>query len=147
MYTVQKYVLFFAAMIVSSFVFADDEISLFDSDGDASAYIAVSEDLTIYLWSGAPVAYLKASSGADYDVYGFNGKHLGWFSKGLIWDHDGNASCGVKKVMPRTSYEPYKSYKQYKPYKSYTEYAPYRPYLSSSFGVVPCALLLGSGAQ
>lgn len=144
---VQQFATALFVALAASVANAGEEISLFNSDGDATAYIAVSDDLTIYLWSGEPVAYLKPSSGTDYNVYGFNGKHLGWFSKGTIWDHDGNASCGVKGTLPHTSYEPYKSYKQYKPYKSYTEYAPYRPYLSSSFGDVPCALLLGAGSK
>ncbi|MGO4677307.1 4-fold beta flower protein [Bosea sp. 2YAB26] len=33
--------------------------------------------MTIYLWSGKRVAYLKKSN-TGYDVYGFNGDHLGW---------------------------------------------------------------------
>ncbi len=35
--------------------------------------------LTIYLWGGKPVAYLSAESDDGFHVYGFNGKHLGWF--------------------------------------------------------------------
>ncbi len=48
------------------------EITLFDSKGEAIAYIDTSDELTIYLWDGDPVAYLY-----DDHVYGFNGKHLG----------------------------------------------------------------------
>lgn len=33
------------------------QITLFDSDGDAIAYIDTNDDLTIYLWSGKPVAF------------------------------------------------------------------------------------------
>jgi hypothetical protein len=125
----------------------NEEVPLFNNAGKPEAYIAIDEALTIYLWSGKPVAYLERNKKDGYDVYGFNGKHLGWFLKNAIWDHNGNASCATKEVMAITEYEPYKAYKQYKPYKSYKEYAPYMPYLSNSFGEMPCLFLLGSGAE
>ena len=71
----KKIFLFLFSMLITSTSFGDSEISLFNSNGEAVAYIAVDDDLTIYLWSGDPVAYID-----DEDVYGFNGKHLGWFS-------------------------------------------------------------------
>ena len=126
---------------------ADDEVTLFNGAGKAEAYIAIDDELTIYLWSGKPVAYLEKDSSGGYHVYGFNGKHLGWFVKGVVRDHEGNAACAVKEALGSTQYEPYKSYKQYKPYKSYTQYAPYRPYFSSSCGDTPCRFLLGEGAK
>ena len=121
--------------------FAGDEISLYDRKGNAVAYIAVDDELTIYLWKGKPVAYLDGE-----DVYGFNGKHLGWFSKGLIIDHDGNIPCVIKESHPGyTNYEGYKGYKSYKPYKSYKEYSPYKPYSSKQFSAVQCSLFLAFG--
>lgn len=126
---------------------SDEEVSLFNGTGKPVAYIALTEEMTIYLWSGKPVAYLTEDSGRGYHVYGFNGKHLGWFVKGVIRDHDGNAACATKEVVRYAEYEPYKSYKEYKPYKSYKEYAPYRPYFSNSFGDLPCRFLLAAGAS
>jgi len=94
-------------------IYASDEISLFNSQGEPVAYIA--EDLTIYLWGGKPVAYLFNKSG-KLQVYGFNGKHLGWFIKGAIFGHKGKAVGAVKKRFSSyTSHEPYKSYKKDKP--------------------------------
>lgn len=124
---------------------ADDEVSLFDSAGKPVGYIA--EELTIYLWSGKAVAYLHSESGKVH-VYGFNGKHLGWFVKGIVRDHDGSAIGGVKEVFKSSvEYEPYKAYKEYKPYKSYREYAPYQPYLSQNWGDMPLRLFLMQGAS
>lgn len=123
---------------------ADDEVTLFSGAGKADAYIAIDDELTIYLWSGKPVAYLEKDNDGGYHVYGFNGKHLGWFVKGVVRDHKGDASCAVKEVVKSTEYEPYKSYKQY---KGYTQYAPYRPYFSNSFGDTPCRFLLGEGGK
>ena len=124
----------------------DDEISLFDESGKATAYIAVSDEMTIYLWGGKPVAYLQNEDGR-LSVYGFNGEHLGWFVKGVIWARDGNGACAVKDVMHSTQYEPYKSYKQYKPYKSYTKAAPAARSFTGRFGEIPCGLLLASGGK
>lgn len=125
-----------------------EEISLFDRDGNAIAYIDTDDDLTIYMWNGTPVAYLEASRRSGYDVYGFNGKHLGWFEKGIMRDHDGYIVGFQKNALYNyTRYEPYKSYKKYKPYKSYQEYAPYRPYDSSRFSTESLSLFLMRGKK
>jgi hypothetical protein len=133
--------------VFSPLASAEDEVTLFNGSGKADAYIAIDDELTIYLWSGKPVAYLENDSDGGYHVYGFNGKHLGWFVKGIIRDHKGDATCAIQEVLKSTEYEPYKSYKQYKPYKAYTQYAPYRPYFSTSFGDTPCRFLLGEGGK
>ena len=109
--------LFFSHLIFSQ------EISLFNSNGDAIAYIDTDdEDNTIYLWNGTPVAYLSPESDY-YNIYGFNGNHLGWFEEGIVRNHDGDA-VGFQDgaVNMYTKYEPYKSYKKFKPFKSFEEY-------------------------
>jgi hypothetical protein len=127
---------------------ADDDISLFNSKGKAIAYIALNDEMTIYMWNGKPVAYLKSDSGAKgFHVYGFNGKHLGWFVEGVVRDHDGDAACAEKERLKSTEFEPFKSFKEFKPFKSFTEFAPYRPTFSKSFGEVTCSLLLMEGAE
>lgn len=144
------YLFFIAATLVltlASEARAEDEVSLFDGTGKATAYIAVDDELTIYLWSGKPVAYLEKDTDSGYHVYGFNGKHLGWFIREVIWDHDGKASCATKKVLRSTDFEPFKAFKQFKPFKSFTQFAPFRPTLSSSFGDSPCSFLLGEGGK
>ena len=127
---------------------ADEEISLFSGKGKPAAYIATGDEMTIYLWSGKPVAYLEPDKGGSgFHVYGFNGKHLGWFTEGVVWGHDGDAACAVKERLKSTEYEPYKAYKEYKPYKAYKEYAPYRPAFSKSFGTVTCSVFLAEGGE
>ena len=124
----------------------EDEISLFDASGKAVAYIAPSDEMTIYMWGGKPVAYLKNDDGRLH-VYGFNGEHLGWFVRGVIWGHDGSGACGVKEVMRSSEFEPFKSFKQFKPFKSFTAFAPLAPSFTGKFGEVPCNLLLASGGR
>jgi hypothetical protein len=137
----------FAVSVVSysPVAIAGEEITLFDGQGRPSAYVVLDDELAIYLWSGKPVAYLQPDSAGGFHVYGFNGKHLGWFVDGIVRDHDGNAGCAVKERLQSTEYEPYKSYKEYKPYKGYKEYAPYRPYFSFTWGGVSCGFLLAEG--
>lgn len=126
---------------------ADDEVTLFDGRGKAVAYIAFEDDFTIYLWSGKPVAYLDRDSSGGFHVYGFNGEHLGWFVSGVVWDHEGNASCAVEEKMKSTEFEPFKSFKQFKPFKSFKKFAPFRPAFSKSFGDTPCRFLLAEGGK
>lgn len=135
------------ATVVTFAAHAEDEVSLFDGAGKATAYIAVDDELTIYLWGGKPVAYLEKDGDSGYHVYGFNGKHLGWFVKGVIWDHGGRASCATKEVLRSTEFEPFKAFKQFKPFKSFTQFAPFRPAFSGSFGDTPCRFLLGEGGK
>jgi hypothetical protein len=57
------------------------------------------EDLsTITLTNGQPVAYIQRPH-----VYGFNGKHLGWFREGLIFNHEGYVVCLTSSKNPQKS--------------------------------------------
>lgn len=136
----------FLTLFISLNLSAQDEISLFNADGEAIAYIDTEDDdLTIYLWGGKPVAYLYKNNG-EFQVYGFNGNHLGWFVDGIIRDHKGDAVGATKDATSMYArYEPYKGYKAYKPYKSYREYAPYKPYMSNSWSSTNFKLFLLQG--
>lgn len=109
---------------------AAQELALLNRDGKAIAYIdTVDKDQTIYLYSGEPVAIIS-----EADVYGFNGKHLGWYEKGIVRDHEGKRIGNTKKAATGyIQYEPYKSYKRQKPYISHRSYPPYKPYFSDSW--------------
>jgi hypothetical protein len=122
-----------------------NEITLFDSEGEPTAYIATDKDLTIYLWDGSPVAYLHEQSGHIH-VYGFNGNHLGWFEDGIIWDHRGRAvGCQKGAINMVTHLESLKSLKSLKPLKSLREMAPMKPFLSTSWSRMPLVIFLRVG--
>jgi hypothetical protein len=120
-----------------------DEITLYAASGKPVAYVADDDDSTIYLWSGKPVAYLRSE-----DVYGINGKHLGWFVKGLIYNHDGDIVGAVRsrlKALPQIS--PIKSIKEIKPIKGIREIKPLKPLFSLSWSedeTLRSFLLVGS---
>ena len=122
---------------------SDDEIALYESDGTPVAYIAVSEDSTIYTWSGKPVAYLDGDN-----IYGFNGKHLGWFQDGKLYDHQGKIAGATAKVaVAPPKPERVKAVKQIKPIKSIASLAPIQPLHSLSWSQLPLLVLLSQGAR
>ena len=119
-----------------------------DSDGTPVAYVAFGDDVpTIYTWSGKPVAYLADTSGDGFSIYGFNGKHLGWFVKGIARDHDGDAACGIRQAVGSPKLEPLKSLKQLLPLKSLKELEPLRPLFTLEWSGTPCAAFLYQGAD
>lgn len=136
--------LFFLIVVISAHAAFEDEISLFDFKGRAVAYIA--EDGTIYLWQGKPIAYLDDEAKDGQDVYGFNGKHLGWFKGGIIYDNDGDAVGGVKEAFRSpTQLEPLKGLKELKPLKSLKELRPLKPLFTRQWSEVPLKYFLNDG--
>jgi hypothetical protein len=120
-----------------------DETTLFNADGVSDVYISFSEDEpTVYMWSGKPVAYLASSVGGGFNVYGFNGKHLGWYVSGIVRDHKGRPVCGVYRVVPNPKPVPLRSQKQLLPQKSSKQVAPLRPLYKRQWSSTPCGLFL-----
>ena len=108
------------------------DISLYDKEGEAVAYIDTN-DATIYLWGGKPVAYLDGTN-----IYGFNGNHIGWLEEGIIFDHDGNVAGFIKgAVNEPTQFESLKGLKELKPLKSLKELAPLKPLKSRMWSPTP----------
>lgn len=125
---------------------AQNESTLFDAQGRATAYI--DDDMTIYLWSGKPVAFIYPDTSHEVsDIYGFNGKHLGWFIKGIARGNDGSAECGVKSVVSPPQVGPLKSPKEYKPPKALLERRPLTPNFSQSWSDTPCRVFLFEGYE
>ncbi len=122
-----------------------EEIDLYDGAGEAKAYVA--DDLTIYLWDGEPVAYLDTSrSSSEVDIYGFNGKHLGWFRRGIVYDHEGYAVGAVREAfISKPAFAPFKGFKQFKPFKSFKEFAPFRPFFMKTWADTSLRRFLRAG--
>ena len=87
------------------------EKTLFDKNGDAIAYLTDDFQETIYLWDGDPVAYLFN----DRLIYGFNGKHLGWFIDNVVYNYEGERLGFTSVTCPVSpGKEPVKSKKRIK---------------------------------
>jgi hypothetical protein len=120
-----------------------EEISLFDSRGEATAYISTDHELTIYKWEGKPMAYLSGEH-----IYGYNGKHLGWFDNGIVWDHKGRGVGFVKgAVSMSTNLESLKGLKELRSLKSLKELAPLKPLKTQSWAPIPLSLFLAAGSD
>jgi hypothetical protein len=71
------------------------EISLYDTNGRATMYIA-DDGETVYSWDGYAKCYI-----VDEAIYGWRGKHISWFSQGLVYDLDGCRIGYTKEASPR----------------------------------------------
>lgn len=99
------------------------EITFYDRYGRPIAY--TEDNAHIYLFDGSAVAYISGDS-----IYGYSGKHLGFFQNGWVRDHSGNCvffteiSRGSGPVKPVKSVRPVKSVKSVRPVKGVREVKP-----------------------
>jgi len=119
------------------------EISLYNDDGEAVAYIDTDDDMTIYAWKGEPQAYLDG-----LNIYGFNGDHLGWLKNGIIRDHKGYAVGFIEGgVNILTKLEKLKGLKKLQPLKSLQKLEPLQPLDKSEWGRLPLEIFLSLGKK
>ncbi|NRA14954.1 MAG: hypothetical protein HRU04_05600 [Oceanospirillaceae bacterium] len=119
------------------------EISLYDDAGEAVAYIDTDDEMNIYLWKGRSVAYLD-----DESVYGFNGKHLGWFKKGIIWDRKGYVVGFIEGAVSKlTKLERLKGLQKLTPLKSLQQLEPLEPLQKTKWGKLSLEIFLSFGAK
>ncbi|MBN2123050.1 MAG: hypothetical protein JW821_02045 [Deltaproteobacteria bacterium] len=118
------------------------DTTLFDKSGEAIAYIASDYRGTIYLWEGEPVAYLHEET----HVYGFNGRHLGWFVDGILYDHAGQRVGFLFSTCPVPSGEEPRKGKKYPAYEARPKWtAPPLPKLTYALADQGLAEFLAQG--
>lgn len=141
----KKIILITALLFIGVFQLKAQEVTLFDSNGDARAYIDYDEEATIFLWNGKPVAFLE-NDGSDMCVFGFNGNFLGWYEDGIIRNKNGYA-VGARKgaVNMVTSIEPIKNIQEITPVKPITPITPIKPIFSNSWSSESLTEFLYSG--
>ena len=116
--------------------------TLFNSNGEAEAYISDDYHETIYLWDGTPVAYLYT----ERHVYGINGRHLGWFIDDILYNNNGErvgftlSSCPVAIAK-----EPVKNEKRSRDEIRSRWSAPPTPKLTFNFAEPALSDFLGEG--
>ena len=82
-------------------------MNLFDKSGKAVAHLSEDQSHAIFLWEGLHIGVLVE----DRHVFGINGKHLGWFVDGIIYDPkghrigfaEGTCPVPVSKITPKWS--------------------------------------------
>jgi|TARA_R110002049_G_scaffold307396_2_gene507774 hypothetical protein len=131
--------------LLLAFTMNAQETTLFDSQGNARAYIDYDDDATIYLWNGKAVAFLE-NDGNDMCVFGFNGNFLGWYENGIVRDENGNA-VGARNGATNmiTNIEPIKSIQEISPIRPITPITPIKPIFSNSWSSESLTEFLYSG--
>ncbi len=82
------------------------DITLYDRDGNPIAYISDDYESNIYFFEGEAVAYLFNES----EVYGINGRALGWFIDEVLYDSNGLRIGFTYNTCPKScAKEPIKS--------------------------------------
>ena len=109
------------------------QISLFDSEGEARAFIDYDKNATIFMWDGTPVAFLN-NNGRDLCVIGFNGNFLGWYIDGILCDKNGSA-VGARKgaVSMITKIERIKGIQKITPIRPIIPISPIKPILRNNW--------------
>ena len=99
------------------------EETIFDQDGNAVAYIDYNDENTIYMWDGTLFSYLDEEN----HIYRFNGKHLGLFEDGIIWNLIGDRTGYNKQTIPVfAKFEPFKAFKKFKSFKEFAKFKPFK---------------------
>lgn len=140
-----KNILFLILIIFTSFISYSQQVSLFNSEGKAKAYIDYGENATIFLWNGSAVAFLTKDEN-DIAVVGFNGKFLGWYQNGIIYNDTGfavGAKEGATNLM--TEVEPVKEVQEVVPVKPVIPIIPLRPHLRDTWSSKSLLYFLTSG--
>jgi hypothetical protein len=106
-------------------------------DRNGNARIYSDDGINFYTWGGRPAAYL-----AGDNVYLYNGRHVGWFSNGCMYGHDGACMLfqqGARggPLKPLLNLKPLKGLKELLPLKSIRELAPLKPIFGSDWGAAP----------
>lgn len=109
----------------------DGQVALYDIEKEAIAYIDYADEETIYLFSGEPVAFVAFGE----LVFHFDGRLLGWFRDGVVYDTSCHAVGAVHGIVRGgintavTAPEKAKGAKQPKPLRPLVEDAFARPVL------------------
>lgn len=118
------------------------EVTLYDGKGRPVAYIADDGESSIYLWNGHAVAYLVGEN-----LYGWNGKHLGWFSGGVLHDLRGYCVGSVGEKSSSALYAEPAKYAKHAKYGKYGRFGAHaRPGFKSGYSNVPLDDFLKEGA-
>ncbi|MEG2803801.1 4-fold beta flower protein [Stenotrophomonas sp.] len=135
--------LLIAALLLAPMAAQALQLSLYDRGGRAVAYIDTDSAMSIYLWQGQPVAYLDNQA-----IYGFNGRHLGWFIDGAFLDRDGHVVGVAEDVAFRSRrIEPLKGIQGLPPLKALPEPAPLPPWPSGLWSPMPLDAFLQMGKK
>jgi len=102
------------------------EMTIYDIHRRPRIYLAEDAQNSIYTWDGHAVACL-----AGEHVYGWHGRHIGWFVDGILYDGKGYRVGFTAETCPEAPYlEPAKYAKHGQTQRFKPSAPPARPVLS-----------------
>ena len=108
------------------------EITFYNRTGHPQTYLSTENDNSFYTWDGHAVAYLHEDK-----VYGWRGKHIGWYIDGVIYDLKGYRVGSTREKCSYSVYSEDSKYSKYSRYSRYSRYSPYsKPSLSSMYASI-----------
>lgn len=137
--------LILAGLVPVAFGGPSEGIALAGRDGRPVATIDGSH--TIRLADGQPVAYLVPLPVDGFDIYGFNGTHLGWYTAGVVRDHQG-ASLGarIERFTPVADTHGRETRVDPLPERAPRQPAPYPPFFTGKWSNASLERLLLTGS-
>lgn len=106
--------------------------AFYDKNGTPTLYYNENKN-AFFSYNGQPFFYLKRDfSNTDTHVYDFNGKHIGWYDQGKLYNNNGDIflftqTAGVIVIL---KLEPIKGIEQILPIKPIEELPPIKPFFS-----------------
>ncbi len=123
------------------------QVSIFDNEGEARAYIDFDKNATIYMWDGTPVAFIN-NDGKDMCIIGFNGTFLGWYIEGIMYEKNGFIVGARKDALAmNTKSEKMKRIQRITPIRPFIPKSPVKPSLKTSWSGTTLAEFLFSGKK
>jgi len=104
-------------------------------------YNRFGEPIFRVLTDGRIVTFAGKSAGfiEGDNLYNYKGKHVGWFSEGLVRDHHGhvvgfgeNVTDSIHPFLPFKQFKPFRHFIQFEPFRPFKQFEPFRPF--KSFG-------------
>jgi hypothetical protein len=118
------------------------ETTLFDCMGRPVCYLADDGENSVYLWSGHAVACIE-----DETVWGWNGRHLGFYSNGVMYDVYGRRVGSVSGSCPYIPQEEPPKPGKFAKYSKWEKGSSYMcPSFSGKYSDVPFEEFLAQGS-
>ena len=124
------------------------QVSLYNEEGEAIAYIDYGEEASIFLFDGTPVAFLE-KDGDEIHIWGFNRSFLGWYEDGKLYDEEGEIVGGREDAIAGSvDAEPWKGMQSITPIRPITSIiTPRQPTFRNTWSDTPLIEFLYFGKK
>ena len=97
------------------------ETNIYDTHNRPRIYLADDGDQSFYTWDGHAVACL-----AGEHVFGWKGRHIGWFVEGILYDDKGFRIGFTSATCPADTYTEPAKYTKFSKLERFRQQTPHR---------------------